>query len=218
MKKSMYSLMLMDDIVREVDSLAYRNGTNRSNFINQILAEYLSVKTPEMHIKEIFDFMEQQIAEIQDFKLSALPSDYMLSIKSPLDYKYRPTIKYSLEFYRGDALHMGQLRVVFRTQYRHLLDRLTEFFQLWIALEGHYIHQYFPKDSIQYHWEDGKFSRSMMLPRETDVTSDALGNGAVQYIKAFDDCLKLYLYNPEISHRALEQRYLEYLNSGMPIL
>ena len=41
MKKTLYSLMLNDEVVREVDILAHRLGTNRSALINQILAEYV---------------------------------------------------------------------------------------------------------------------------------------------------------------------------------
>ena len=46
MNRSIYSLLLMDDVVQAVDQLAYAQNTSRSNMINQILAEYLSVKTP----------------------------------------------------------------------------------------------------------------------------------------------------------------------------
>ena len=34
MKKNLYSLTLSDDVVREVDALAHRMGTNRSALIN----------------------------------------------------------------------------------------------------------------------------------------------------------------------------------------
>ena len=39
MKKTVYSLVLSEDVVREIDKLATRRGTNRSNMVNQILAE-----------------------------------------------------------------------------------------------------------------------------------------------------------------------------------
>lgn len=54
LQKSLYSLMLMDDVVREIDRLALQQNTNRSNFINQILAEYVSLMTPEKRIGNIF--------------------------------------------------------------------------------------------------------------------------------------------------------------------
>lgn len=54
MKKSLYSLMLSDEVVREIDVAAHRLGTNRSALINRILAEYASVTTPEKRINDIF--------------------------------------------------------------------------------------------------------------------------------------------------------------------
>ena len=49
----------MDNVVSEVDKLAYELGTSRSNLINQILAEYVRYTTPEMRMRAIFDEMEQ---------------------------------------------------------------------------------------------------------------------------------------------------------------
>ena len=46
MKKTLYSLMLNEEVVREIDALAHQMGTNRSALINQILADYTSVITP----------------------------------------------------------------------------------------------------------------------------------------------------------------------------
>ena len=43
--------MLNDEVVREVDAVAHRLGTNRSALINQILAEYVGCTTPERRIK-----------------------------------------------------------------------------------------------------------------------------------------------------------------------
>ena len=41
MKKSVYSLVLSDDVVAAVDRTAYQQGVSRSAMINQILAEYV---------------------------------------------------------------------------------------------------------------------------------------------------------------------------------
>ena len=53
MKKTLYSLMLNEEVVREIDRMAHRMGTNRSALINQILADYTSVVTPERRIENI---------------------------------------------------------------------------------------------------------------------------------------------------------------------
>ena len=44
MKKTLYSLMLDEEVVREVDRMAHRLGTNRSALINQLLAEAVDSK------------------------------------------------------------------------------------------------------------------------------------------------------------------------------
>lgn len=61
MSKSLYSVMLMDEVVREIDRQALQQNTNRSNLINQILAEYVSFTTPEMRISNIFKTIEDFI-------------------------------------------------------------------------------------------------------------------------------------------------------------
>ena len=54
LSKSVYSVVLMDDVVDAVDRLAYEAGTNRSNMINRILAEYVQLATPEQRMQDIF--------------------------------------------------------------------------------------------------------------------------------------------------------------------
>jgi hypothetical protein len=93
--------MLSDDVVREVDMLAHRMGTNRSNLINQILAEYVNLTTPERRINDIFTAIEQLMTPFRDLVPFFSPNTFTMSLKSSLEYKYRPTVKYEVELYRG---------------------------------------------------------------------------------------------------------------------
>ena len=124
--KNVYSIVLSSDIVEKIDRLAYENGTNRSNMINQILAEYVSYTTPEKRFREIFQHM-QDMLEGGTFKMLE-PSDTMFSLRSALAYKYNPTVKYSVELYRGEAQELGELRVSLRTQNAGLLLYMTQFY------------------------------------------------------------------------------------------
>lgn len=63
------------------------------------------------------------------------PSDAMMSIKSPLRYKYKPTIRYSIELSRDFHGKVGRLKVSFRTQSTQLISMLDSFFKLWARLE-----------------------------------------------------------------------------------
>ena len=101
MKKTLYSHMLSDEVVREVDALAHRMGTNRSNLINQILADYVSVTTPERRINDIFRAVEQMLAPSRELVPFFAPNALTMSLKSSLEYKYRPTVKYEVQLFRS---------------------------------------------------------------------------------------------------------------------
>ena len=91
MKKTLYSLMLNEEVVREIDRMAHRMGTNRSALINQILADYTSVVTPERRIENIFHEIEQLVAPARDLVPFFAPHTTSMSLKSSLEYKYRST-------------------------------------------------------------------------------------------------------------------------------
>lgn len=69
MSKSVYSLVLTDEIVRAIDSLAYRMNTSRSALIDRILAEKLSMQTPEIRMRNIMEnigsFFDDEIFRLQ---------------------------------------------------------------------------------------------------------------------------------------------------------
>ena len=117
MNKSLYSLMLMDDVVSEIDKLALRQGTNRSNLVNQILAEYVSVSTPEKQIDSIFRRMEELIGKTSELVPLVVPNQLSMSVKSSLQYKYRPTVRYVVQMYRApEGSAIGELTVNFLSQ------------------------------------------------------------------------------------------------------
>ena len=93
MKKTLYSLMLNEDVVREVDALAHRMGTNRSALINRILAEYVNYVTPEQRINDILSSIESLMAPSRELVPVFAPNSFSMYLKSSLEYKYRPTVK-----------------------------------------------------------------------------------------------------------------------------
>lgn len=218
MKKSMYSLMLSEDVVNEVDKLAKEQGTNRSNMINQILADYVSLTTPEKHVQNIFDIIENLIGGRGNFMLYSQPNDMTMSIKSSLQYHYRPTIRYEVEMYRTPKETIGQLKIIYRTQSPELLVELTRFFKIWMQLEDIYIKHFFAKDAIAYGMENGKFLRTFAVPNDSDYTEEQIGNAISNYIATFDEMLKSYLSGKFSSSQDIENRYIQYLNSGVQLI
>lgn len=219
MKKSVYSLVLMDDVVDAIDAMACRVGTSRSNLINQILAEHVSLATPEKRMKDIFASLEELMDET--FQIQSPATASMLSIRSPLRYKYKPTIRYGLELYPTPGDVLGKLRISFRTQNAQLIQSLNEFFEIWIALENHYLHRYFPT-GILYEVSEGKFSRELMRPPGgEELSSEDLGNAIASYIQMLDAMIKTYfagLDDPNTSAIQVENLYRQYLQDKFIVI
>ena len=192
MKKTLYSLMLSDDVVREVDALAHRLGTNRSNLIDQILAEYVDLPTPERRINDVFTAMEGLMKASRELVPFFAPNAPTMSMKSSLEYKYRPTVKYEVELYRSREKALGELSVIFRTQSAALLNLLAEFFRLWKRLEDRYLAPVLPGYGLSYALYEGKFVRSIALP-ERDCTAEELAETISGYVELLDKCMKAYL-------------------------
>lgn len=156
--------MLSEEVVREVDALAHRLGTNRSNLINQILADYVSVTTPERRINDIFRAVEQMLAPSRDLVPFFAPNALTMSLKSSLEYKYRPTVKYEVQLFRSGEGSLGELSVVFRTQSAALIEAMTGFFRIWKYVEDKLLAPQLA-EGLDYALYDGKFVRSIAVPR-----------------------------------------------------
>ena len=213
MKKSVYSLMLDDGVVAEIDRLAYAQNTNRSNMVNRILAEYASYVTPEQKMREAFDKIAAMLDGQDSFRRMLPTSDTMLSLRSALMYKYNPTVRYSVELYRGAPNgEVGELRVTMRTQNARLTEELSRFFSLWAAAEGH--HPSVPPSFFA----DGKYTRRLILRRNhaadsETLTPETVGEVIAAYIRTFDHAMKAYFRladQPDAAAAAVSEIYEPY--------
>ncbi len=222
MEKSVYSLVLMDDIVKEVDRLAHARSTSRSNLINQILAEYVSFITPEQRMKGIFEEMTRTFDRNSPLRLQDQPSDAMISFCSAIRFKYNPTIRYCVELYRSDDDAIGELKVITRTSSDRLIALLEEFYRSIILLEKAYAKQYFPGKDIHFTIDAGRFYRSFALPdHDHMLTTQQIGKAIADYINMFDKAMKLFFENYEDLHIAVtnvEALYFNYLKNTSIIL
>ena len=216
MKKNMYSLILAEDVINAIDKLAEEENTNRSNLINEILAEYVSVTTPEKRINDIFHGIEDLFKQLTGQQVYYQQHDNTLSIKSALEYRYRPTIRYEVELYRAQSGTVGELKVNFRTQSPQLLNRLTEFFALWTRLEELYVSRYFEGAEINYTLDETRWTRTLKVPRNTLYGQVELSRAITDYVRTFDRLMKKRLSGAAATE--IENDYLDALNGGMLII
>lgn len=211
MKKTLYSIVLNDDVVREVDALAHKMGTNRSSLINKILAEYVNYVTPEQRINEVLSAIERLTEPSRDLVPFFSPNSLSMSLKSSLEYKYRPTVKYEVELYSSPNGAIGALSVIFRTQSEFLIGKITNFFRLWKRIEDAYLKPAFGSN-IDYALYDGKFVRSIAVP-DRDCDSQTLAQAISDYITVFDSLMKGYL-SDRLDTRDVEKAYVNHLNEA----
>ncbi len=198
--KSIYSLVLSDEVVEAVDALAHGAGMSRSAMINRILAEKVAFVTPEMRLQEVLDSLARSMTDA--FMLSEKPTGSTLSARTSLKYRYKPTVKYSVEIYSENGKRAGQLRVSFRTQNAQLIADLMGFFRCWAALEQKHIANKLSND-IVYTIADGRFERTLNMPSE-QITDDELGTAVADYMAMFDGAMKMYFAElPDVENAAI---------------
>ncbi len=207
MAKTLYSLMLSDEVVAELDRAALKAGTNRSQMANRILAEHLSLLTPERRIEEIFRSVDRFFNEGAEMIPRFVPHQPTMQLKTALTYRYRPTLRYELRLYpEAENGMIGEINMVLRTQAEELLERMEGFAELWVEAESEILRISGPLPV--YRLQPGRFSRTIRLLRpgmEADDFSEALS----RYVQLLDAAFKAYLCG-EADREDLEEMIREY--------
>lgn len=239
MKKSTYCLVLADRVVDEVDRLAYRRGISRSALINEILAESLSLTTPEKRNSGIFEEIAALLYPGEIFRELAPPTRSVMSMRSALTYKYNPTVRYTVELFR-DPSHVpgeeqGVLRVSVRSTSQALLADLHRFYRLWTGVERRFG---FPADlSVEEHTLcrpiiprpspllDGSVSSvtrvsSVSTGHTISESEGHAGASLAAFISLMDSCMKLCLREPEdgAALAGMSDLYADYVRSNREVV
>lgn len=188
MNKSIYSLVLSDEVVEVVDALARTAGMSRSAMINHILAERVAYITPEMRLREIIESLARSVTDA--FLPAEKTTGSTFVCRTSLKYRYKPTVKYSVEIFSENGKRAGELRVSFRSQNAQLIGDLTEFFKCWTALEKKYIADKISGD-ILYTIQNGRFTRTLNMPRG-NISEEELGAAVADYMAMLDGAMKEY--------------------------
>ncbi len=188
MKKSVYSIVLMDDIIKAVDNAAYQLGTSRSNLINSILAEHFSCTTPEMRMNEIFSSISGMLDP--DFQVQQQRSCSLMTLRTSLNYKYHPIINYKVELKRIPDTYFGTLKIQIRTQSTNLIQLFISFFSWWADMEIKYSSNYYSCEL-----DSSCFLRKLINNKSSDSSQTA--ESIYSYISFLDKTIKMYFSEPK---------------------
>ena len=186
MKKEVYSLVLSKNVIAAIDREASAKGTSRSNLINQILACHVNYETPEQRMQDIFSCLENMLCGDLFYPIPQ-PSESIFSMRTALDFKYNPNIRYSVELYRDAFPVLGKIKVSLRTQNQALIDGLNRFFSFWngmerrVGLERAVI-------------TNGRYERLLVVKGTDSLTNNEAGEVISNYIQMLDGALKAYFY------------------------
>lgn len=186
--KSVYSLVLADDVIAAIDSLATQAGVNRSALVNRILADFAKLPTPEIQQEQTLA-STRAVVEEMGFRV-AVTAGGTLTMHTALRYKYSPTLRYAVELWEAQP-HYGRLQVSLRTSSDVLLAHIHRFFSLWQNLEQ----QALPE--AQSRVEDRRFVRHLRHPKaqqmEGQAPEDRAGRAIAGYVSLMDSCLRTFM-------------------------
>ncbi len=187
MSKTVYSLVLSQQVVAAVDVAAARSGLSRSALVDRILAEHVGLPTPEAHRREVLQALEE--AAVEAGLRSQLSAGGLLTLKTALCYKYNPALSYTVEL-AETADSIGQLRVSLRSQNETLLRYFSLFFELWERLEATVCP--LPVPAERHQQERARYVRSLRPCATPGMDGASQGRAIAAYLSALDGCLKAY--------------------------
>lgn len=217
MGKSVYSIVLQDEVVRAVDALAYRQGVSRSALMNRLLAQAVHFTTPEERMRGIFGALQRALEPLPEFQLLDTASEAMCRMTSALRYKYNPVVRYGVELYRDADGAQGELKVSLRSQSAGLLQQMNDFFVLWRTMENQTLRCHYP-GGVPFEIEVGRCRRTFAFSQQAErLADDELGGYIAAYIRVFDGAMKQYFSYAE-TPAAARQYAVEYYAAEAPKL
>ena len=213
MAKNLYSVILSEELVSLVDELAKKNNSSRSNQINNILANYFSYTTMDMQIDSILGFINNMLSKNDEFQFLENNCDRQLSVKTSLDYKYNPSLKYSIELYKNlvnDSI--GDLKIIYRISSPELRVKLERYFNYIISFESS-VNPTLVKTSMY----EQKFIRQFYIEQDLNFTYDEIAESITEYVNNIDRTLKKYLND---KYTTLDEFCYDYLSvyKNLPIV
>ncbi|MGM9637035.1 MAG: CopG family transcriptional regulator [Eubacteriales bacterium] len=183
MSKSVYSLILSDEVVAAVDRLAYQKGLSRSAMVNELLASAVSCVTPEMWVRQILDRLDEGLSDGVFLPVQSGGTAY--SVRSRLVYKYNPSLRFSIELSKAALPEIGWLKVGLRSRSDQLILLLLDFFELWQTVESAYC------PDAKYAVRDGRLERELVLrePTHPNPTPKVIGDSIVAYINLLNNAI-----------------------------
>lgn len=201
MSKSVYSMVLSDEVIGLIDNLALKSGKSRSTLVNEILASYVGYSTSKQRIEEILNFVTEAFEPHRRMRVERRQQS-TIDFLSAINYKYNPRATYSVELFTEDE-YSGYLKIALRTTSQALLTVINDFFNSFIRLERKYL------GDVEYAVVDGKLVRKLNF-KERNTTSE-IALKLTDYVNNIDKLINAYTaeYFDGNAEENLEKSYVK---------
>ena len=207
MAKTVYSLVLDDNLIAELDRVAYKKGVSRSNMVNEIIAEYLELETPQRRSSDIFSHMQALVERSQSLRFLPQQSSGFATVCGAITFRYNPTVKFAVELYKNHKKHLGELKVSLRSTNAQVLREVNKFYWLFFSLEQKYV------GDVECEIEGEKYFRKLRLKNAESFDNRAVGEAIADYVNVFNRVLNLYFANLDQADNVFPQLEALYVNT-----
>ncbi|MBQ6238910.1 MAG: ribbon-helix-helix protein, CopG family [Firmicutes bacterium] len=162
MNKSMYSLILTDEVVEKIDEMAYQQGMSRSQMIDHLLAREAGLYTPEQRTRMLVKETADRVSTVlPSLKLQIRSNWGSMEMATYVRYKYNPSVKYSFDIVTAGGQPVGCLRLSSRTTSTEVQTLLNQYLDTLSRIDaaGAKLFLIEPASSGRI------FTRNVLLPR-----------------------------------------------------
>ena len=184
MSKSVYSMVLDDEVVALIDREAFKRGRSRSQMINEVLAEFVGYSTEERRMIELIDNLNRLLAGTDRLRVVRRQQS-AIDLLSALNYKYSPRVTYSVDLFPDG--NYGELKIALRTTNVELIAITERFFNDFIEVERS------AGIEAEYGVRDGKLVRKLDFSRVTSAKE--LADAISEYVNIIDKLFNDYVYD-----------------------
>ena len=209
MNKILYSLILSESVIEAIDREAAQKGATRSGLIDEILSEHVSVVTHEQQIRKIFRELDRLVAG--HFEELSPTNSRSIALRSSLDVKYKPSVRYQFELSKNFDTTLGRLKVQWRSKAPELLSRIEEFVRYWTEAEKLFSGDDFA--GAEFFLEEGRFQRLFLTPKDFELKHNIIGRALYDYMRAFDTALKNYASGESDGYKDVEKSFASYVKN-----
>lgn len=200
MRKSIYSLVLPEELVAGIDLQAQAKNRSRSQFIEEILAGHLSLNTPQTSVNRLLEDIYEELGRESGLEMLARNKGNAIQMRASLRYKYSPKVKYIFDVKSRRNAFDGLLKIIPRTQSDSFMNLLVKFFDELNVYEraslqdlpSRQVALWEPLSRNGYSFDGSRFMKPILMGDMKSPGDEEASKRVSAYIRCVHDAIDLF--------------------------